>query len=162
MFCLKHMTVRNLQMNRCLDVYQWFNEFFTQITWLFKTSRWTDVWMFYSTLFLLRSNAYLKLTDEQMFGCLPKIKSDFLLRSIDCLKPPDEQMFFQAWLKKKLLRLWTWLSKALTLVTILIIPNYLVILRVMNKRVKLFLQNPPYMSGLDLSTHQIFQKTVNN
>ena len=34
--------------------------------------------------------------------------------------------FFQAWLKKKLLRLWTWSSKALTLVTILIIPNYLV------------------------------------
>ena len=67
--------------------------FSTQITWLFKTSRWTDVWMFYSTLFLLRSNAYLKLTDEQMFGCLPKIKSDFLLRSHDCLKPPDEQMF---------------------------------------------------------------------
>ena len=101
--CFQHWLIRCFAQSiwlfktcRWTDVWMFTNDsmrFSTQITWLFKTSRWTDVWMFYSTLFLLRSNAYLKLTDEQMFGCLTKIKLDFLLRSHDCLKPPDEQMF---------------------------------------------------------------------
>ena len=85
-------------MNRCLDVL--LNTISALIQCLFKTYWWTDVWMFYSILFLLRSNTCLKLIDEQMFGCLPKIQSDFRLRSHDYLKPPDEQMFrcFQHWL----------------------------------------------------------------
>ena len=60
MFCSKHMTVKTLQMNRCLDVsskikmIKWIDVFtteekrcFAQSIWLFKTCRWTDVWMFH-------------------------------------------------------------------------------------------------------------------
>ena len=94
LLCSKHMTVQNLQMNRCLDVS-------TKI----KMIRCLNVFTTDQVRCLVKANNCSKPPDEQMFRCFTKDQDDqmfgcfhtdqvrCLVKAHDCSKPPDEQMF---------------------------------------------------------------------
>ena len=79
-----YMTVWNLQMNRCFQ--HWLIRCFAQSIWLFKTYRWTDVWMFTNDSMRFSTQITWLFKTSRWTDVFPGLTQEKIIEAVNVIK----------------------------------------------------------------------------